>query len=119
MLYELIPWMHSPRAVGGTVDGERVPAPDAKAAARFAVKRIRESQGGVRKVHVVRTGAHVYADPLMVCGGGRRSDAVAAREVRIARERRGLHNVVRCEVISPAFKRELAKKPKKPKRKKR
>jgi len=117
--YELIPCVHSARATCGYNYGDRVEVEGAKAAARRAVQMIRASQGEIRRVYVVAPGAGVtYSDPLMTCSSGApRSEAVRARESRTAHERRGFHNVVRCAVISKAFKRELTKKA--PKRKRR
>lgn len=110
--YELIPCVHSPRATCGYNYGDRVEVDGAKAAARRAIQMIRASQGEIRRVNVVAPGAGLtYSDPLMSCSSAPpRSEAVREREARTARERRGFHNVVRCEVISKTFKRELAKK---------
>lgn len=97
---------------------------DAKSAARLAVRSARnvDTDGPrVIRVHVVHEGYGAY-DPVMMCTTGDfrgrdRAEAVRERERRVAIERRGgVFRAVRCDITSPAFKKAIAAKPRRKRR---
>lgn len=120
MAYEVIPLVEMGRNVR---PGTPIPAADAKAAARLAVATVRRAHldeigYGYRSVSVVSTGGDANY-PLMSCRKtSGRTDAASSRAHRLAFERRGgVSQYVRCEVISPSFKKALTKKAPKRRRK--
>lgn len=122
--YDVIPIVESPTK--GLRPGPRLATGlDAKSALKVAVRNARNIDADgprVVRVHVVVEGFGAY-DPVAMCTTGdfrghrERVETVRERERRLAFDRRGgVSRAVRCDIPSPAFKKAVAGKARKKRR---